>query len=255
MCLNIFFLKNLLQFLLSEYSRTSIIWTSKLQIKWLNPFKRLLKQRIIFARKCDEKFLKQTNMLEHYRVYEYLHKKRIFVKHKVCVNFVIKNVSLLFTCSYIFYCTSLIVIFSIIRTLDYLDYFRRSRWVRIIEIWLTRKHVCCWLSYRPITILVEISVCVSPLKNSKETDFVMHVRKRFVQEKFRAHLNFVLLFTCLILGHFYTVTTIHYLFKLLIPCSPVESRTGHHGTFLHCLIDGIWGDGIDSRDWPITMLK
>ena len=35
------------------------------------------------------------------------------------------------------------------------------------------------------------------------------------------------------------VTKGHYLFKLLIPCSPVESREGHHGTFLHCLIDGI----------------
>ena len=46
---------------------------SKLQIDRLNPFKRLLKQRIIFVWKCDEKFLKQTNMLEHCRVYEYLY--------------------------------------------------------------------------------------------------------------------------------------------------------------------------------------
>ena len=40
----------------------------KLQIDRLNPFKRLSKQRIIFVRKWDEKVLKQTSMLEHFRV-------------------------------------------------------------------------------------------------------------------------------------------------------------------------------------------
>ena len=54
---------------------------SKLQIDQLNPFKRLLKQHIIFVQKSDEKFLKKTNMLEYYRVYEYLHKKWISVKN------------------------------------------------------------------------------------------------------------------------------------------------------------------------------
>ena len=54
---------------------------SKLQINRWNPFKRPFKQRIIFNWKCDEKFLKKTNMLEHNRVYEYLHKTWIFVKN------------------------------------------------------------------------------------------------------------------------------------------------------------------------------
>ena len=54
---------------------------TKLKTDRLNSFKRLLKQRIIFLLKCDEKFLKQTNMLDNFRVYEYLHKKWTFVKN------------------------------------------------------------------------------------------------------------------------------------------------------------------------------
>ena len=34
-----------------------------------------------------------------------------------------------------------------------------------------------------------------------------------------------------------------YLFKLQIPCSPVESRTDRHGTFLLCSVDEIWDYG------------
>ena len=49
------------------------------------------------------------------------------------------------------------------------------------------------------------------------------------------------------------VTKGHYLFKLLIPCSPVESREGHHGTFLHCLIDGIGTMG--RRDRPAGLTR
>ena len=40
----------------------------KLQIDRLNYFERLSKQRIIFVRKWDEKFLRQTSMLVHFRV-------------------------------------------------------------------------------------------------------------------------------------------------------------------------------------------
>ena len=54
---------------------------SKLKIDRLNDFKRLLKQRSIFVLKCDEKFLKQTNVREHFRVYECLHRKWIFLKN------------------------------------------------------------------------------------------------------------------------------------------------------------------------------
>ena len=37
------------------------------------------------------------------------------------------------------------------------------------------------------------------------------------------------------------MTTGHYLFKLLIPCSPVEFHTGRNQTFLHCSVDRrIW---------------
>ena len=57
------------------HENSSHLENTKLKIDRLNSFKRLLKQRIIFVLKCDEKFLKQTNMLEHFRVYEYLHKK------------------------------------------------------------------------------------------------------------------------------------------------------------------------------------
>ena len=82
---------------------------TKLKIDQLNSFKRLLKQHIIFVLKCDEKFLKQTNML--------------YMSTYVCI------------CIYI-YLLFTIFTFSIIRTLDYPDYLPRSWWVWKIEVWL-----------------------------------------------------------------------------------------------------------------------
>ena len=82
-----------------DYPDYSIVWTFfsgpvfswilisgnlenlKLQIDRLNPFKRLSKQRIIFVRKWDEKFFKQTSMIKLHilECYEHLNKKRLIV--------------------------------------------------------------------------------------------------------------------------------------------------------------------------------
>ena len=65
----------------------------------LNCFKRLSKQWIIFVWKCDKKFLKQTNMLEHFRTLWLSEQKVNICKYIKTVNFMIK---MFLCCSHVY---------------------------------------------------------------------------------------------------------------------------------------------------------